>query len=118
MEITSDLKQELEQFIGSEQLYRHWLRLTYTDGIKYLAEKAQAYWLIDYIASAQPLKAVRCEPFQVWRLTVHADRKAEIAADDGNGKVIFNGKIPYTDFPLIEIKLYVADGTLLLPSEY
>jgi len=27
-------------------------------------------------------------------------------------------KIPYTDFPPGEVKLYLIDGVILLPSEY
>jgi len=43
---------DLAQFTGSEQLYRHSLvkRFCYTDGVKYIAERAGAYWLIDEIA--------------------------------------------------------------------
>jgi hypothetical protein len=36
----------------------------------------------------------------------------------GDGHVVLTKRIPYTDFPLAEIKLYFTDGVILLPSEY
>jgi len=38
---------ELEQFIGTEHYYQNPFGIKYTDGIQYLAERAQAFWLID-----------------------------------------------------------------------
>lgn len=48
-----ELTASLEQFVGSTKLYKHWLGIKYTDGVKYLANEAGAYWLIDAIASHQ-----------------------------------------------------------------
>jgi hypothetical protein len=61
---------------------------------------------------------VRAEAFQVWTLNVAADRTATATAADGNDRVIVRQEIEFTDFPLSEIKLYLTDGVLLLPSEY
>ena len=44
---------DLAQFIGTSQYYRHNLGLLYTDGVKYVADRGGAYWLIDAIASWQ-----------------------------------------------------------------
>jgi hypothetical protein len=65
---------ELNGFYGSENLYRHPLcrSLTYTDGVRYLAEGAGAFWLIDLIASHQIDPRISVEPFQCWRLRVVA----------------------------------------------
>jgi hypothetical protein len=41
------LLQNLQHFGGSEQYYRHFLGLCYTEGVKYLAENAQCFWLLD-----------------------------------------------------------------------
>jgi hypothetical protein len=45
----------LSQFSGSEHWYRHGLvpSITFTDGAKYVADEAGAYWLLDEIALAQ-----------------------------------------------------------------
>jgi hypothetical protein len=36
-----------------------------------------------------------------------------------NDKIlVVKQKIPYTNFPLDEVKMYLIDGVILLPSEY
>lgn len=111
----------LHQFTGTEHWYRHGINrnVLFTDGAKYLADVGGAYWLLDEIALIQPYdKKVAAEPFQVWKLTVRADRSATLACDDGNGNIVFTKELEFTDFPLDEIKLYFTDNTILLPSEY
>jgi len=43
----------------------------FTDGAKYVADTAGAYWLLDEIALAQTLKRVVGEEFQLWKLKVN-----------------------------------------------
>ena len=112
---------DLRQFTGSERWYRHALvrDILFTDGAKYLADEAGAYWLLDEIALAQKSNArVAAAAFQLWRLTVKPDHTAALACEDGNGQAVFTKAIAYTDFPLPEITLYYTDRTILLPSEY
>jgi hypothetical protein len=112
---------ELAQFSGSEQWYRHGLvqSILFTDGAKYVADKAGAYWLLDEIALAQRFeKSVAAEEFQLWKLIVKPDHTAVLACEDGNGVAVLSKPIPFTDFPLDEIKFYVTNNTILLPSEY
>jgi len=112
--------EDLDQFIGSEHWYQHGLvrTITYTDGAKYVADEGGAYWLLDEIVLAQKFNArTKTEPFQVWRLVV-SDREGTLTCDDGNGNIVYTKPIPFTDFPLPEIKLYFADNVILLPSEY
>jgi len=112
---------DLHQFTGSENWYRHGINrsVVFTDGAKYVADQGGAYWLLDAIAIAQHRERdVAFEEFQVWRLKVSADRSASLTCDDGNGNIVFTQNIPFTDFPLDEIKLYFTDHTILLPSEY
>ena len=60
-------KNDLAFFTGTTQYIRHWSRrLVFTDGIHFLAERAGAYWLIDLVASYQPLNAGR----QFWTLKI------------------------------------------------
>jgi hypothetical protein len=74
--------------------------------------------LLDEIALAQKFSsAVKAEPFQVWKLTVN-DHRAMLTCDDGNGIVVYTKSIPFTDFPLPEIKFYFTDNVILLPDEY
>ena len=48
--MTQLTESELNQFIGTEHYYRHLLGFNYTDGVKFMAERGKAYWLIDAIA--------------------------------------------------------------------
>ena len=114
-------KSDLCQFTGSENWYRHGInrKVTFTDGAKYVADNAGAYWLLDEIAIVQPYeKAVASEEFQVWRLKVRADHTATLTCEDGNGHVVFTKEIPFTDFPCDEISLWFANNVIFLPSEY
>ncbi len=119
--ITTQLQQsDLSQFTGTLNYYRHWLRLMYTDGVKYLTEKGGAYWLLDAIASHQPdvLKDPMLQEIQFWKLKVNADQTAKLICERDTDDVFLTQDIGFTDFPLDEIKLYLVSGVLMLPSEY
>ena len=112
---------DLKQFTGSQDFFRHSINraVIYTEGAHYLAEHGSAYWLLDAIAIAQAhIPAVRRESFQSWRLAVNDDLSALLTCDDGNGNTVYTQPIPFTDFPLREVRLYCCDNTILLPSEY
>ncbi len=111
---------DLAQFYGTENWYRHGLfrKYMFTDGVKYMADAGGAYWLIDdIICPAACEKDLRGEPFQSWTLTVEGTR-GKLVADDGNGRVLYEKDIAFTDFPLAGIKLFLADNVLMLTSEY
>lgn len=118
-----ELLTQLSQFTGSENLYRHWLGIFYTDGVHHLAEAAGAHWLIDAVASYQNTPQITKDPllceFQLWELHVNVgDRNGDLRCLRDTDDVAFNQIIPFTDFPLPHQKLYVRDGILMLPSEY
>ena len=114
------LLQELQHFSGSEVFYRHPLNrnIVYTQGVQYLAEKASAYWLLDYIVSNQHEPKIKAEEFQVWQITVQLDNTAIIQVEDGNKTVVSRFELTFTDFPLQTFTLWMVDRTLMLPSEY
>ena len=114
----NELLSELAQFTGTTQWFKNLMfpNFRYTDGVKYLAEKAGAYWLIDYIFSNQ-VSPVKEQPFQVWKISVN-DNVGFIKVEDGNYNVVKEFKIPFTDFPLEEYTLWFTDNVLLLKSEY
>ena len=122
---------DLAGFHGGDELTGHWSRrLKYTDGIKFLAGKAGAFWLIDAIASHQP-KAVRLglEP-QFWALVPtptknYPDSCAWNARADRDVPPTIRQRIEYTDFPFAvtdgkpeKFAVWVCNGVLMLPSEY
>jgi hypothetical protein len=112
---------DLDQFTGSENWYRHCINrnISFTDGAKFLADQAGAYWLLDEIAIIQPYDIrVAAEEFQVWKLAVRPDHTARLTCDDGNGHIVFTKELEFTDFPLDEVMLYFANNVIHLPSEY
>jgi hypothetical protein len=116
-----ELKRALGHFTGTVEWHRATVIPTIqyvTDGVKYLIDNAEAYWLVDAIASHQLEGRTTREPFQAWTLKKHENGSATLKADDGNDNWLVTQEIEYTDFPLDEIKLYLVDGILLLPSEY
>ena len=72
---------DLRQFTGTDNWYRHGINrdVLYTDGAMHVAEEGGAHWLLDAIAICQRYEApVAAEEFQVWTLSVHADRTATL----------------------------------------
>jgi uncharacterized protein DUF6876 len=111
---------QLSRFTGSECWYRHALvrDILFTDGAKYVADQAGAYWLLDEIAFAQRFqKEIAAEEFQVWRLTVKPDHTATLACENGNGRTVFEKAIEYTDFTVERVELWFENNTIYLPSE-
>lgn len=125
----TELKNALAQFTGTEGYLRYnpllFPKVMLTDGAQYLADNAGAYWLMDVIASHLP-SVPRDESFAVVAFSKHGSRGHFVMAhdfDEGEAIMVFASQdIEYTDFPLDEIKLYVArDGVswvVMLTSEY
>lgn len=140
----TNLALELTLFTGTEAYYYlpYFKKFNYTDGIKYLAEQAGAYWLIEQIFLAQQEKEIqeyraKGEDFQGWKLILqpaHAPKieivhvtkdqsqtlcnSAVLVCEDGNNNEIYRVYIPFTDFPLDHIELWLEGNVLLLPSEH
>ena len=112
-------KSDLQQFTGTENYYRHILGGKFTDGVKYLADKAGAYWLIDVVFSYQKRSIREKYPFQTWKLIEHGNGVL-VMGEDGNDFRFVHQKIGYSDFPreLLPIELFLTNGVLMLPSEY
>ena len=109
--------------------YWHWTRrMTYTVGVKHIAEQAGAYWLIDAVASHLTNPAAKREEFQHWILTVNPDKSAVLSMNDGNDetKPLIVQHIEFTDYPEARCEFYVVlspggSGTvplMLQPCEY
>jgi hypothetical protein len=112
---------ELSQFTGTEKYYRYH-DLLLTDGAYYLAEKAACFWLMDaiwsYVVAEQWLGK---EDFITCKLNVQ-DCVGELIFDDGNDRTLASQKIPYTDFPLEGVTLFIvresSQFVVMLPGEY
>ena len=114
------LSSALAQFTGTEHYYRIHPKVVLTDGAKFLAEEAGAYWLMDVIASH--LCFLNSEEYFTCCALKVSRHSAKLAIEDGNARVLAQQEIPYTDFPLASIELYGvwADSywVIMLPSEY
>ncbi len=116
----------LAGFTGTQGFYRHFLLVLLTDGTKYLAEKAECFWLMDIIASVQSANfRAKADGLQTWTVTVRSNDSASVVCAAG-GVEIYRQEVPMTDFILGReepFKLYVgphSDGrhlVICLPSE-
>lgn len=109
--------------------YWHWTRrITYTEGVRHIAQTAGAYWLIDAVASHQHDPKAKREEFQHWILEVRPDRTATLSMNDGNDpkKPLIVQQLEFCDYPEDRCELYLIQqpggpGTvplLLQPCEY
>lgn len=115
-------KESLMDFCGTEVWYKHpiFKKYTYTEGVQYVAEQGGAYWLLEKIFACQMCVAkLAHQPFVVWELKKNKlEEGAILTCTDGNENYLYHENIIVTDFPLDEIKFYLTDDVLLLPSEY
>jgi hypothetical protein len=111
---------QLAQFIGTERYWRISPSAVLTDGSKYVADTAGAYWLMDAIASYLPQFTGK-EDFIVAKL-VRTGSAAQLTLDEGNGRVLDQQHIEYTDFPMSSFQMYACWGgdswVIMLCSEY
>lgn len=126
-------EQDLRQFTGDLERYRHSLnrQVIYTPGVQHVAEKGQAYWLIDAIASwigSEPFNEAAADDPRIgevhfWTLERGIGTEAILYAKaDSPDPPFIEQAIEFTDFPLQQIDIWAAcDGThwtLYLPSEH
>lgn len=110
----------LSLFTGTEHYHRLNRKCLLTDGAKYLAEGAGAFWLMD--AAASYLIELGTDDWFVMVRLVVTGSSAVLTLEDGNGHVRARQEIPFTDFPIPHYTLYACwDGEhwiVMLPSEY
>ncbi|MCH2231378.1 MAG: hypothetical protein MK105_13635 [Crocinitomicaceae bacterium] len=117
---SNEILNQLNLFTGSEHLYQY-NSILITDGIKYLCETCNSYWLLDVLISHQIFPKVNSETFQVWTITLkpifNFPNACEVTCNDGNDNILATQVIPFTDFPF-SYSFYFIDGIVLLKSEY
>lgn len=119
------IKEHLKSFTGTEMFYQLPLFKTrFTDGLKYLTEVANCFWLItDTSVIAKSLMG-KSEFITIdfKRLSkaeqIESNTEAIILYTDGNNRVLEKHSYFATDFPLDELRLFSLNDTLMLPSEY
>ena len=113
------IKTGLRQFIGTQEYHRLSLgSMVCTDGIKFLAEKCEAYWLVDLVASYQTERFKTAYRFQLWKVALLEGSRAVVTCREDTGRPnIVEQHIEYTDFPF-DYEFYVVDSVMMVKSEY
>ena len=111
---------KLAQFTGTTQYWRVARLFVITDGVKYLAESAACFWLVD-AAISHLLEISTLDWFVLVRTEV-SGASAVMIYEDGNGAEYARQAIPYTDLQLPSVNLYAVWDSerwvIMLPSEY
>ncbi len=117
-----ELHLALAHFTGTEHYYRTHPGLLATDGAKYLADEAGAYWLFDLVWGVLPKIT---DEFAILELSLREGTGgAGLKIHDGREPetVYHRQEITRTDFPLPSITLYIQqngrDWVVLLKGEY
>jgi hypothetical protein len=115
-----ELTAALKQFTGTESYTQYGSHILLTDGTLFLAEQAQAFWLIDLFGSY--LVELRGKEEFVCLKILTKSNRATVSIEDGNDNVFAKQEILYTDFPLTSLTLYACwygtSWVVMLPSEY
>ena len=121
----NEILEGLQHFHGSEMYYQiPLIRTRFTNGLQYLAQVAECFWLITdtSVIAKSLLDRSYFITIDFKRLSkeeqVSTGYEAEIIYSDGNGTILETHRYHVTDFPLDELRLYFVDDTLMLPSEY
>lgn len=121
----NEIKEGLQHFHGSEMFYQiPLIRTRFTNGLKYLANVAECFWLITDVSviAKSLLNRSHFITIDFKRLSEeeqdYTGYEAEIIYSDGNGNIFEIHRYNFTDFPLDELWLYFVDNTLMLTSEY
>ena len=121
----NEIKEGLQHFHGTEMFYSiPLLRTRFTDGLKYLSEVAECFWLITDTSVIAKSLMTRSEfvTIDFRRLSKekqdYTGYEAEIIYTDGNDNILEKHGYRVTDFPLDELRLFFVNNTLMLPSEY
>ncbi len=117
---------ELGDFHGTENWYKHRLSsMIYTDGIKWLANRLECYWLIDDIAIFSK-KLREKHYFLTIKFKANAKMKGKLVFEDENGLILLTKNYYFCDLitpkKSLNLLLYFDGGfethVLFLPSEY
>lgn len=118
---------DLAAFTGTTSYYRHRVLpvgpgLLLTDGARYVAEKAGAWWLMDKVLAHSRKAMDAGEGFATIKLRV-MDGSALFIIEDGNYNQVLTETIEFTDFPTGELMFFLdgrsgGEPVLMLRSEY
>jgi hypothetical protein len=111
---------ELDAYYSPEEkLYCYPLvPVYYTPGVKFVADRGEAYWLLDKVATMQLDPTIAKEQqSQFWTLHVHEQTWA-LVCQDGAYHVLWAEGGSHTNFPLTKVTFLVQGNVIMLPCEY
>ena len=115
---STELEHLMSYCYGSENYYKiPQYSFIYTDGVKTFCEKADAYWLLDIVASISRHYKRMHEDFIIIDLIVDEDNKATITFEDIKG-IFFKQDISFTDCPKGLWKFYFDNNVFFWNGEY
>lgn len=125
-----EILKELSNFTGTERYYQASIlyKLNLTEGIQFLRNRLNCYWLIDIVGSVKHLKQIQENDFIVWKIKVNLDKSfivraykdysSEETEEENKKYLLYEQKGKFTDFKLNEYEFYQQGEVLLLKSEY
>ena len=120
MESRAAIEAVLAQCTGSENYHYNAIAkksgIVYTEGLRTLCLMAEAWWILDAIASHQPQcrRDPQLRQVQFWTLTVNKDRSATLICERDQGDEAIRQNIEYTDFPLPSIRIWLEAGAAII----
>ncbi|HUI33502.1 MAG TPA: hypothetical protein VLY84_07790, partial [Dysgonamonadaceae bacterium] len=110
---------------GTEMFYMiPLIRTRFTDGLKYLVQVADCFWLVmdTSVAAKSLMDYSRFITIDYKRLSSEEQESkgwdAEITYSDGNDNILEKHGYRVTNFPLDKLRLFFVNDTLMLPGEY
>ena len=109
---------EMAHYTGTVNYWNHQffkVSIKLTDGANYIRKHCGAFWLFDLITQ----QTYHIDKSYIIRLNNIKDYEYKFNVHDWEtDEIIYQQEIPFSDFPLKQLKLYVLNGICLLPSEY
>jgi hypothetical protein len=115
MKDLTNANNKFKHYTCTDNYYRHFTGMLYTDGVQALCEEFECYWFLDVVGSYQ-YKLTK-EEFQVWFLQKEEHGSAVVTCSDGNDRILVTQQIPFTDFQAKQAIIWVEFNVALLPSE-
>ena len=118
MKTSVELQTALRQYFGGGDifLYSPNHNFHYTEGVLAFAEGAEAFWLLDIVAT-EIVQLQHDEGF-IKVVMTSKDGKALVTCGDGNNNIFYSKSIDFTDAPEGTWEFYLIDFLLLLTTEY
>ena len=117
---------ELRNFSGTESYHKFSIlsNMVLTDGMNFLCQNTESFWLMDIVSSVQHLKKiVDNKEFIVWRIKLNENDKGFVVeayrdSPFNQANLLYQQFGGYYDFPISYLEFYQCENVILLKSEY